>query len=81
MILNLEELSHHQLDDDNTNCIQIQDVPHTPPTTMLLLDSDLIDINRCYDDKKCVQDSNMSNLYGGSPIWNEDFSDLFDIVN
>jgi len=74
-MLNLEELSH---DNDNTNCIQIQDVPHTPPTTMLLLDSDLIDINRCYDDKKCVQDAN---LYGGSPIWNEDFSDLFDIVN
>jgi hypothetical protein len=64
---------------NNTDCIQIQDVPHTPNTpasVMLLLDADLIDI---YDDKKSAQDANL--LYGGSPIWNEDFSDLFDILN
>jgi hypothetical protein len=75
--MNLEELTHHNID-DTVNCIQIQDVPHTPPTQMLLLDADMIDIN----EKKCAQyKSNLNYLYGGSPIWNEDFSDLFDIVN
>jgi hypothetical protein len=69
-----------QIDDDNIlQQTPIQDVPHTPPSAMLLLDADLIDINRCFDDKS-LQDNN-SHLYGGSPVWNEDFSDLFDIVN
>jgi hypothetical protein len=69
-----------QIDDDNIlQQTPIQDVPNTPPSAMLLLDADLIDINRCFDDKS-LQDNN-SHLYGGSPVWNEDFSDLFDIVN
>jgi len=69
-----------QIDDDNIlQQTHIQDVPHTPPSAMLLLDADLIDINRCFDDKS-LQDNN-NHLYGGSPVWNEDFSDLFDIVN
>jgi len=75
-----------QIDDDNIlSQTHIQDVPHvphtpcTPPSAMLLLDADLIDINRCFDDKS-LQDNN-NHLYGGSPVWNEDFSDLFDIVN
>jgi hypothetical protein len=70
------------IDDDNIlPQTHIQDVPHTPntpPSAMLLLDADLIDINRCFDEK--IQDNN-SHLYGGSPVWNEDFSDLFDTVN
>jgi len=76
-------MTTQQIDDDNIlQQTHIQDVPHTPntpPSAMLLLDADLIDINRCFDDK-CLQDNN-NHLYGGSPVWNEDFSDLFDTVN